>query len=300
MNILKGFFLHENIFSKLILTTLFSLIGLLASYVLAIVFILIYFQTPFSELPTLLEQNINTLKVLQFAQSIGLFLLPTIVMIHLSSLNKKTTFLQLNKKPKTDLLIGVFLSMTIAIPLINWMMEINATISFPEALSSLETWMQEKEALAKKLTERFLETQSGKGLLTNIFLMAIVPAICEELFFRGLLQSYFQQWTKNSHASIWITAIIFSAIHFQFYGFVPRMLLGAFFGYLLVWSKNMWLPIAAHFTNNALAVIFFFLYQHHYIDVNPDTIGTSGNYIIVILSAFSFLGFIFYIRKRKN
>jgi hypothetical protein len=108
-----------------------------------------------------------------------------------------------------------------------------------------------------------------------VFLIAFIPALGEELFFRGALQQIFQN-KKNAIMAIWLTAFIFSAIHFQFYGFVPRFLLGAFFGYLLVWSGNLWLPVLAHFANNAIAIVFYYLKYNGFQVVDIDSIGTGN------------------------
>jgi len=96
-------------------------------------------------------------------------------------------------------------------------------------------------------------------MLFNIFMIAIVAAIGEELIFRGVIQKIFARWTGNIHLAIIITGFLFSLIHLQFYGFFPRWLLGVMFGYLMVWSGTLWLPIFAHFVNNAVAVLVSYL-----------------------------------------
>ena len=142
-----------------------------------------------------------------------------------------------------------------------------------------------------------LQIRLDGGLIFNIILIAIIPALGEELFFRGALQGVMKAW-KGAKLAIWITAIIFSAIHLQFYGFVPRMLLGAFFGYLLFWSENIWLPIIAHFVNNVLAVIFYYFKFNGYQVPDIDTIGTGNTLWLGIASgALAIFGF-FQIRKR--
>src|SRR5690606_9694418 len=102
---------------------------------------------------------------------------------------------------------------------------------------------------------------SYSALAINLLMIAIIPAIGEELLFRGGIQNIFYKWFKNPHIAIWAAAILFSAIHVQFYGFIPRMLLWALFGYLLVWGKSIWYPIIGHFINNGSAVVTAFIYQ---------------------------------------
>ena len=134
--------------------------------------------------------------------------------------------------------------------------------------------MKASEEQAAALTEAFLKMSTPGELIFNLFMIALIPAIGEELLFRGIVQNIFSRWLKNNHAAVWFTAILFSAMHMQFYGFIPRLMLGAMLGYLLVWSGNLWWPIIAHFVNNAAAVIFSYLFQNKFIDLDPDTIGS--------------------------
>ena len=131
-------------------------------------------------------------------------------------------------------------------------------------------------------------------------MVAVLPAIGEELLFRGVIQKIFINWTKNAHWGIWISAILFSAMHLQFYGFVPRMLLGVAFGYLLVWSGSMWLPIAAHFFNNGIAVIAMYLIDKGLLSPEVETFGTtSDSYYSVAISVVLVAVFMVMI-KRQN
>ncbi len=117
------------------------------------------------------------------------------------------------------------------------------------------------EGNAEKLTLAFLKMDSPLDLMLNILIVALLPAIGEELLFRGCLQQLLVEWTKKPHLSIFIAAALFSAIHFQFLGFVPRMLIGAFLGYLFYWSGNLWYAIIGHFVNNALQVVGYYFAQ---------------------------------------
>ncbi|MEZ0611544.1 lysostaphin resistance A-like protein [Fibrella sp. WM1] len=150
--------------------------------------------------------------------------------------------------------------------LIEW----NQHISLPDALKPLEQWMREKEDQAAELTKFLTDFRTVPQLLLAIIVIGVLPAIGEEVLFRGVLQRKFIVWTGNIHAGIWLAAAVFSAIHVQFYGFVPRMLLGALFGYLYVWSGNLWVPILAHFVNNGFTVFMYFLYQNNYTSLNVD------------------------------
>src|SRR5690606_9250818 len=125
--------------------------------------------------------------------------------------------------------------------------EWNESLSLPASLKGIEEWMRLQEDSMAELTERMVMVDKVPLLLLNIVVMAILPAVAEEFFFRCNLMHIIQRMARNHHISIWLTAIIFSAIHFQFYGFVPRMLFGAFFGYLFFLTQIIWLPVFASF-----------------------------------------------------
>ena len=142
---------------------------------------------------------------------------------------------------------------------------------------------------------------STGGLLFNLFMIALLPAIGEELLFRGVIQRIFTGWTRSNHWGIWISAILFSALHMQFYGFIPRMLLGVLFGYLLVWSGSMWLPITAHFFNYGIVVIGIWLIDRKLLSSEFETIGsTNGSYYLAAISLALVLLLMFLIRKENR
>jgi len=175
-------------------------------------------------------------------------------------------------------------------------------MSLPSFLSGLEKWMKASEEQAAELTKSFLEMHSLSDVLFNIFMIGLLPAIGEELLFRGIVQKIFVQWSKNVHVGVWTSAVLFSAMHVQFYGFIPRMMLGALLGYLLVWSGSLWLPMIAHFVNNASAVIFTYLFHEQMMSVDADKIGTENDYASVLISVLltGILLWLIYKKERKN
>lgn len=223
------------------------------------------------------ESNVAVLKFFQLAQSVGLFIVPALIVAWLFSQNSGE-YLMTRKRPFAVSAILAVLVVLAANPLINVIGLWNMEMTFPSWLSGVESWMKEKEDSAKELTDLFVNTDNTQGLLYNIFLIGLIPAIGEELLFRGVIQRIFTDWVKNKHVAIWITAIIFSAMHLQFYGFLPRAVLGAMFGYLLIWSGNLWLPVIAHFVNNTAAVIAYYLYNNNMMEINPDEIGVNSMY----------------------
>ncbi len=226
--------------------------------------------------------SVNSLKINQFFQHLGLFFIPSILVAYLWSANP-FRYLYIQQKPTSRYVVFTIILMMAAIPAINLLGEINASIRLPESLSALENLMKEMEINAEILTQKLLNVHTYGGLLINIALIALLPAVGEELFFRGIIQRLFQE-KLNAHAAIWLTGIIFSLIHFQFYGFIPRMLMGTLFGYLLWWTGSLWVPIVAHFTNNALAVIFYFFYNRGDAPVDLENLGKSDTIAYGILS----------------
>ena len=159
--------------------------------------------------------------------------------------------------PVIAIFVAVFVIQLTSVPFTSYLGSINENIKMPESLSGLETMFKEMEKTAAELTDFLAKSDSIAELIMSILVIGVIAGIGEELVFRGIIQRKLMKGLKNYHLAIWVSAIIFSAIHFQFYGFLPRVVLGALFGYLYVWTGNIWIPIAAHTFNNTLAVLLF-------------------------------------------
>ena len=287
MNISKGAFEQTGVMGKLFILLA---ITLLFTLILMPVISLLTFSNP---------SDIGSLKMSQLLLSVGVIVMPPIVLAYFISRNPLNFLCFYKKKINwTDIFI-VVIFMIIIIPFINLLGDLNHQMVLPKMFSGIEVWMKTSEEQATLLTEKFMNVQTVQGLLFNIFLISVIPAIGEELYFRGALQGVIREW-KGIRTSIWLTAIIFSTIHFQFYGFVPRMFMGAFFGYLLFWSENMWLPIVAHFTNNVIAVIFYYLKFNGVKMPDIDSIGFGNTLWIGLVSgALGIFGF-YRLKRRFN
>ncbi len=215
------------------------------------------------------HQAIGSLKWFQFVQTLATFFVPPLIVAWLCSDNPKR-WLQIDTAPKWWMFVGAILVMIMALPGINLLADWNSRMSLPDWLKPLEDLMRQQEEAAQALTERFLQGKGIGMLLINVGLLALLPAAAEELTFRGMLQKLI----PNKHVAIWVVAIIFSAIHFQFYGFVPRMLLGAMFGYMLVWTGSLWIPMTMHFVNNAVTVVAYWVIYNN--NLNPNSVETFG------------------------
>lgn len=245
-------------------------------------------------------ESIRFLKYFQVVQSIGVFIIPPFILGWLFNGNA-AEYLSLNKKVTFASVLFVLVMSFAASPFVNFIGEMNANMQLPDWLSGVENWMKNAEENAAELTEAFLKVDSFGGLFFNIFMVAFLPAIGEELLFRGVIQRIFINWTKNIHWGIWITAILFSAMHMQFYGFVPRMFLGVLFGYLLVWSGSMWLPIIAHFINNWVAVIAMYMIDRKLLTPDIEEIGsTTDSYYMAAISFVLIVVFMVMIKKQNS
>lgn len=231
------------------------------------------------------SQSTESVKWLQLLQTVGTFLLPPVVCAWLWDEDRKPSrWLCLEWYPSWQIFAMAAAIMIFAIPAINLLADLNNRIVLPDALSAVEAKMREWEESAAVLTEQFLKTDSFIGLLINIGLMALLPAFAEELSFRGTLQQLLPA-RRFPHMPIWITAFIFSAIHMQFYGFIPRLLMGAMFGYVFVWTGSLWVPVLMHFTNNFLAVLAYYILGDDTVNKNfADTIGAGNTWWIGVLS----------------
>jgi len=190
---------------------------------------------------------------------------------------------------------GLFLVFAILFtPAMNWIIHLNQAFPFPEFLSDLEASLRAMEDQALEITKIFAHSDTFSTFLFNLVIMAMLPALSEELLFRGSLQPYFLRVMGNHHAAIWITALLFSVLHFQFFGFVPRMMLGAFFGYLYYYSGNLVVPMVFHLINNALA-----LTAMTYFGMELEATGLSVGEWIMSLSFFGLFVYLF-VRWIKN
>ncbi len=236
-------------------------------------------------------ENINFLKYFQVVQSVGLFVVPPFIIGYLYH-GKISNYLFIDRTASWQAYVLSAVALLAALPFINFIGEINKQMQLPESLAGIENWMRNMEDAAELMVKKFMKVDTISGLLFNIFMIGMLPALGEELMFRGVFQRIFTAWTRNYHWGIWITAFLFSAMHMQFYGFIPRMVLGAMFGYLLVWTGTMWVPIVAHLVNNTMGVIGYFLINKGVITEDVEEIGVGSDQILLMIGSLIATGFL--------
>jgi len=295
----RPFFFSQHPLIQLLLLALLVIMGFLIFFAIGLISSLLFFPLTISDLLNGMDfqdpEMIPVLKNLQIWQSLGIFVVPSILVAWLA-VQKPWDFLGLNRRVLLGSSLWVVLALIVLMPFMNQMVIWNEQLALPDFLSGIEDWIKEREEIAADLTNSFLLTNSVKGLIVNILMIAIIPAFGEELFFRGIIQKLFGRWFKSSHLAIILASVLFSALHFQFYGFIPRFILGLIFGYLYVWSGNLWYPIIAHLFNNILPVIAFYAYGKEAVDGSLDQIGTgqlgwiwvTGSMVLTALALYQF------------
>ncbi len=248
--------------------------------------------------PSALPGSWYELMLLQAVNHLGTFFLPALAYWYFI---ERRTWSQFNVRP-ISAIVGLSLIALIVIafmPFDGLIIEWNQNLHLPETLAPIEQWIRDKEKGLEGIT-KYLTTFNTTGqLLVAMLVIAVIPAIGEETLFRGVLQRNFTYWTRNPHVGIWLAAALFSAIHVQFLGFFPRMLLGALFGYLYLWSGNLWVPILAHFVNNGFTVLMVYMHQKKMVSVDIEST-ESVPLVGVLVSGVITLGLLYYFKKSND
>jgi uncharacterized protein len=302
---LRTFFLR-------ILALLFVLLGgVFATFMLYFIVLLIQggFNTEYiSKSMSDMMSNVTQIRIIQTLQTFCIFILPPFILCGMYGVSSKQ-FLSLKAPDWKSALMGM-LSIVVMMPLLNAVVVWNAGLHLPAAFQGLESLMRASEDTAKVITDRLMAGTSALDLTQNLIIIAVLAGIGEELFFRGLLLRILTDALKTKggpglkpwvmHVSIWTIAILFSAIHMQFFGFFARMIIGAWLGYLLWWTGSIWVPVLAHFTNNALSTLTIFGQNKGVLTDNPDRWGLDNTWWLSLISIVLVAGTIRYFTTFKK
>ncbi len=208
-------------------------------------------------------------------QDVVVFIVPAIAAMAIC-FHQPLRLMGLLRAPSWGGLGMALLVCVLSLPMMNWVVEWNKGLHLPASLSGLEQAIRQAEAQAEALTGQMMSGTGVGSLLANLLMVGVMAGVSEECFFRGGLQQLLAAGRWNKHAAVWITAFVFSAIHLQFLGFVPRLLLGAWLGYLLVGTGSLWVPIFAHTLNNSLVVLATWLEHRGAVDTGSlDAVGLA-------------------------
>jgi membrane protease YdiL (CAAX protease family) len=215
------------------------------------------------------EGNVNLLRYLVVTEELALFIVPALIVRKLLLPESQASLKDFGLPRINEIAIVVVLAFCI-LPVTGITGHFNAEMKLPDWLSGVEQWMKTKENNASGLIDQLIFSETFGIMILNLIIIAVLPAISEELIFRGVFQRIFYGFFKSYHPAIWLTAFLFSAVHLQFYGFIPRFILGLVFGYLFYWSRTLWLPMIAHFVNNAAFVIASYYQGRELTGATPD------------------------------
>lgn len=247
------------------------------------------------------ENTVAPIKLLQIIASSFQFIGAG---LFFSWINAEPDFLKIRRSVNLGSLLLACTIIIACIPLISWMGALNAAIKFPAQLAWLEQSMKQSEQSIDHLVRYLLMVHHPVDIAVNLLMIALIPAIGEEIIFRGCLQQIFIKAFKNPHIGILVTAIIFSAVHFQFYGFLPRVFLGMLLGYLFYWSKSIWLSAGAHFFNNGLAVLSASVSSMHTKWLDSDSVAEFSWWWILLSALLVAAGMNIihniYVKRREN
>jgi membrane protease YdiL (CAAX protease family) len=215
------------------------------------------------------EDSSRFLRFLLISQDISYLLIPGIIILILMKPVPKVSLSDL-KLPHINKIALVIVMAFCIFPITSFAGQLSSEMQLPGWLSGLEGWMREKEDSANRIVDILLIRSTLKTLLFNLLMIAVLPAIGEEMIFRGVFQKILCKLLKSGHLAVWVMAFLFSAVHLQFYGFLPRFILGLVFGYLFLWSDTLWLPVILHFLNNAVSVIAVYMNGVPEVNIPPD------------------------------
>ena len=240
------------------------------------------------------------LRIMAVVQDLLLFIMPAIVTA-LFCTRLPAKFLAIDSRPEgSDAFIALCVLIA-AIPAMNALIMWNHNLELPESMAGIAKWMHDAEESAQAGINAILGPHTVMNLIVSILIVGILAGFSEELFFRGAFQRLLTTGRVNPHLAIWIVAFVFSAIHMQFFGFFPRLLLGAFFGYLLLWSGSLWLPILLHVANNSIFILGRWeLGTDAQGNSAVDTVGVVSWPLIIMSVALAGIGIIILQRRYKK
>ena len=206
----------------------------------------------------------NFMRLVLLLNHLFSFILPAFVTAWIVYKNRWFSYFKLDNFPKLSVIGLALVWLLVSMPLVQYSYQLNKMLQLPQ-------WMMDMENSTSGMLEAIISKENFYEIVVNVFLIAIIPGIGEELMFRGIIQQQMGRLFKDEHVQVWISAAIFSAIHMQFQGFLARMILGALLGYLLVWTRSLWIPMIVHFLNNGLQVVAIYV-----MNVKPSEIDKIG------------------------
>ena len=226
------------------------------------------------------SNDLNALRFMQISSQLFTFVFPPIAYAFLVK-DEPVNALGLKKSKILWVFIGVAMIFAI-MPFNSIIAEWNANLTLPDSMSKIEQLMKQMQEAATEMIEKFVNVDTIGGLILNLFMIAGLAALGEELLFRSIIQTSLIKICKNVHIGILIASAIFSFIHLEFYGFVPRLILGMLLGYMFYFSGSIWIPMLMHFLNNGTVVLIYFLNNKGITNIDVDTFGQTSIPVLIV------------------
>ena len=281
---------------KLIIKPAASLVLLFSLFLFMLIAVSLITQL----LGSLTDNTAAILRISSVLQNVLVFILPAVATAMLST-RFPATLLAIDKFPSGKFILLSIAVLIVSIPLMNSIIDWNQNITLPDSFSQFNDYMQQLEKGAEKAVSDITGGNTVGTLIMSILIVGIFTGLGEEIFFRGGLMRLFSCIKGMSpHVAIWLTAFLFSALHMQFLGFVPRMLLGVFFGYLTFWSGSLWLPIMIHALNNSILVTTDWINNRGGSQIDVNSIGLGENALILNIASIILTVIVFYALYKQS
>lgn len=281
---------------KLIIKPAASLVLLFSLFLFMLIAVSLITQL----LGSLTDNTAAILRISSVLQNVLVFILPAVATAMLST-RFPATLLAIDKFPSGKFILLSIAVLIVSIPLMNSIIDWNQNITLPDSFSQFNDYMQQLEKGAEKAVSDITGGNTVGTLIMSILIVGIFTGLGEEIFFRGGLMRLFSCIKGMSpHVAIWLTAFLFSALHMQFLGFVPRMLLGVFFGYLTFWSGSLWLPIMIHALNNSILVTTDWINNRGGSQIDVNSIGLGDNALVLNIASIILTVIVFYALYKQS
>ena len=280
---LAAFYVRSPVYQLIVSLLVVLVVGALLFYLFILAGSLIFNADPGVLGKPSVENGVEELGFIKFAlmaQDISFFIVPAVIILAKLNPGYQAPIMNIKTLRINDVILLIVLALC-TFPVTGLAGQLNSGMLLPDWLSGVGEWIRDKEDYADHLLELIMTPGTLAGMLLNLFIIAALPAISEELIFRGVFQKIFQNIFRSGHLSVWLTSFLFSAIHLQFYGFLPRFILGLVFGYLFLWRRNLWYPVIAHFINNAVPTAG--AYIKGWEAVNSPSSASLGKQITVVM-----------------
>jgi len=278
----------------------FSFLGLAAGFLVLNIIIINYF---FSDLSAVLSDKnvpvsaymINQFKWAQLMSATVSFILPAVFFGYFSS-PKALQYVGLRKTISAILLLLCVVLLIFIQPFVGWIGNLNSKVNF----GSMQKTLQEAEAVYTRALEVFLQMKTPADLLVNLLIMALLPAIGEELFFRGALQKVLLRLCNIPWLAIFVSSGIFALMHGTFFKIIPIFALGLMLGTVYHFTRNLWYTITIHFLNNALAVLAVYFSNRSVAIHKFANDNYTVPFYIAIFSLLAVMGIMYLIKKKSD